>query len=271
MFQKFVQHGLYLRGWSPKTAAIYERAFSSYQKVHPTGEISKSNLETWVMWMKEKGHTPAGANIFIRCLTAYCHWLHEEGHVPELLKLKQLRAHPKPVTILTPADIKLLMHSKKRSRAWVLCMLLADTGVRVDEALSLRPQDVDFDNLLITVKGKGSKIRRIPFSVEMRKHLFRYVSKVSRPYVFGTSTGTKMSYRNARRGVSQVFRDAGVQKHVFCHLLRHTFASNFMRAGGNIYTLCRLLGHASVTTTERYLRGLQTTELQHLSPLGGNV
>lgn len=268
MFQEFVQSGLYLRGWSPKTAVIYKRAFRSYGP----GPISKVGLEKWVISMREKGQSTGGMNVYIRCLNAYCNWLHIE-HGYERVRLKVFKDHPKPVTILTPGDIKLLMASRpKRAtylRTWTLCVLLIDTGIRIDEALRLKPEDIDLPNLLLTVRGKGDRIRRIPFSIEMRKHLFRYMRKLNRPFLFGTSTGTMMSYRNARRGVGHVFRVAGIIKHVHPHLLRHTFASSFIRAGGNIYTLSRLLGHASVMTTERYLRGLQTTELQHLSPLGG--
>ena len=52
-----------------------------------------------------------------------------------------------------------------------LLLLLADTGTRINEVLSLRWADVDFDNLLLLVRGKGSKERRIPFSLELRKYL----------------------------------------------------------------------------------------------------
>jgi integrase len=55
----------------------------------------------------------------------------------------------------------------------VLVLALADTGCRISELLGLRWSDVNFDDLLITIKGKGDKQRIIPFSLELRKHFFR--------------------------------------------------------------------------------------------------
>ena len=71
----------------------------------------------------------------------------------------------------------LLAVKPKRFDQWrlhALVCLLLDAGLRIEEALALRTRDVDFDNLLVTVFGKGRKERRVPFSFELRKVLFRY-------------------------------------------------------------------------------------------------
>jgi len=267
MFTEFLKSGVYLRNWSPKTVKIYERTFKSYG----SEPITKASLDAWIIRMREKGLTPGGCNVYIRCMNAFCEWMFLEGKTTERLKLKLFHVNPPPVTVLEPTDIRRLMTTlPKRSsylRVSTLCMLLLDTGLRIDEALQLTRESIDLDNLLVTVRGKGNKVRRIPFSPEMRKHLYRYMARVNRPFVFGTATGTKMSYRNARRSIGLCFKTAGVTKHVHPHLLRHTFAANYMRNNGNVYQLSRLLGHASVVTTERYLRGLQVQELKHVSPL----
>src|SRR5687767_7983346 len=181
MFEKFVRHGVYIKGWSTRTPDVYRRAYASLQQSlgdAPEGVITRTQLQAWVIFMRERGLTPAGINIDIRSMNSYLTWLHEEGIVKEHLKLKQIKSSLKPVTVFSEAEIKaVLSHKPKRlsyQRTWVMVALMLDTGCRIDEVLTLRKAAIDFDNVLITVTGKGSKVRRIPFSLEMRKHLFRY-------------------------------------------------------------------------------------------------
>jgi site-specific recombinase XerD len=80
-----------------------------------------------------------------------------------------------------------------------LLTLLTDTGVRINEALTLTRGAVDFENLLIDVKGKGSKVRRIPFSLECRKVLFKHSRSHSHELVFCNRDSAKIRYDNLRR------------------------------------------------------------------------
>jgi site-specific recombinase XerD len=67
--------------------------------------------------------------------------------------------------------------SRNEIRLRVLIFLLVDTGVRIDEALKLRGDGVDLENLLVKVRGKGNKERIVPISIEMRKVLYRFLDK----------------------------------------------------------------------------------------------
>lgn len=274
-FEQFIQSGLYLRNWSPKTAFIYRRSWRGIEEAlgGPPAEFpSKSELERWIVWMRQKQYSPGGINICIRAVNSLYSWLKEQGHITQTIRLKQFKYHPNPITVFSEAEIKALVSKKPKRltylRTWIMIVLMLDTGSRIDEVLNLQKGDLDFDNLLVTVKGKGSKVRRIPFSPEMRKHLWAYTQKVSGVYVFGTRNRTKITYRNAYRGIKQCFLAVGVSgAHVHPHNLRHTFACNYIKRNGNIFTLSRLLGHASVSTTQTYLRGLQVEELKHHSPI----
>jgi integrase/recombinase XerD len=177
LFDKFIKTGLYLRGWSPKTSLIYKRAFTSFQQSlgsEPVqGPIAKAQLEARVICLRQRGVSPAGVNIYIRSMNSFCSWLKEEGVLTEIIKLKQLKAHTKPAQVLSEAEVKRFLQSKPKRhsylRTWVMCALMLDTGCRIDEVLQLQKSAIDFDNLLLTVNGKGGKIRRIPFSADMRK------------------------------------------------------------------------------------------------------
>src|SRR5262245_17302998 len=122
--------------------------------------------------------------------------------------------------------------------------------------------------------GKGAKERVVPFSYTLRPVLYRWLVKAPRsPYVFATRNGSRVSYRNAYRELQHWWAAAGVTTPCHPHLLRHQFASHFIQHGGDVYRLCRILGHRSISTTQMYLRALGVEELrtgrEHLTPLGG--
>ncbi len=145
----------------------------------------------------------------------------------------------------------------------MLACLILDTGVRINEARKLMPSDVDFDNLIVTVMAKGRKQRKVPISFEGRRHLYRYVRENPRRYVFGTGNQTISSVRNLQRDFAVLCQRAGITG-VRCswHTLRHSFAVSYLRNGGNLFFLSKILGHTSVKTTERYLQSLGVEDFQ---------
>src|SRR5262249_34688136 len=153
-----------------------------------------------------------------------------------------------------------LNQKPKQFDAWrlhVLVCLLLDTGLRIDEALTLSTVDVDFDNLLVTVFGKGRKERRIPFSFELRKVLFRYERVRARQcprceLMFPSREDTPWDQRNSLRGLHILYDKLDLPTFGW-HRLRHTFATNCLRQGGDIVRLSVVLGHTQITTTQRYL------------------
>jgi integrase len=114
---------------------------------------------------------------------AFCSWLHTYGHLTDPLRVKLLRFESRVLATFTPAEQQRLVQVKPRSwmdrRAHVLALTLLDTGPRIEEALALRRSQCDFDNLLLTVYGKGRKERRVPMSIELRV-LFRWLSPTHR-------------------------------------------------------------------------------------------
>jgi integrase/recombinase XerD len=121
---------------------------------------------------------PVSCNTYIKALNAFCLWLHEEVFVAERLTLPLLRFEKRIIVTLTDDQMHTLLKQKpKRFDQWrlhAILDLLLDSGLRIEEALTWRRGDLDLDNLLVTVMEKGRKERRVPFSFELRKVLFRY-------------------------------------------------------------------------------------------------
>ena len=125
--QQFLDHGRFIRNWSPKTIRCYGQCLGAFQ--HAVGELpTRANLQAFVVQMRQQGRSAGGCNVIIRAINSFTTWLHEEGLIPEPLKLKLLRAERTVITTLSDTDIKrLLLHSCKE-RAWVMVVVMVDTG-----------------------------------------------------------------------------------------------------------------------------------------------
>jgi site-specific recombinase XerC len=98
--ERFIQHGLILRDWSPETVTTYRKSFREC-----LAEISKASLNAAVVAMRERGLTPGGINVRLRSINSFLTWLHEEGHIREPLRVKLLKNPPKPIQTLSDTDI----------------------------------------------------------------------------------------------------------------------------------------------------------------------
>jgi integrase/recombinase XerD len=164
---------------------------------------------------------------------------------------------------------------KNQRGALALSLLILDTGLRLSEALNLRLEDINFDSCILKVFGKGRKERLVPFSPMGRKFLWQYCRKASvntvQQLVLGCRSGLPMSKSNAERDVRELGKRAGLSMSLHSHLLRHRFATFYIRNGGDAPRLQRILGHTTIGMTMKYVH-LQTADLaethQRLSPVG---
>lgn len=278
LFNEFVKEKRFLDNLAESTIRSYTLAFDWFEKLG--GGFSEKECKEFVLGLRENGMCPSGCNVKIRSINSFLSWCHKEGHCEEL-KIKQLKTGN--IVIKTFSDNQLsafLKFKPKTKYEWrlhtIVCLLI-DTGARIDEVLSL--DNLDLDNLLIQIMGKGSKERIVPISVEMRKILFLYTTrhkfKCYSKYVFPTKNGTKLSYHNFLRDFKAHCRRLGVKDvRTSFHNFRHYFAQNYLRQGGDIYRLSRILGHSSLAVTSVYLKSMGIEVIreahQQFSPLARN-
>ena len=169
---------------------------------------------------------------------------------------------------LTDSQIQRLISWKPKGkyerRLHLLILFLLDTGCRISEALNVRVREIDFDNLLVVLDGKGRKQRVVPFSFELRKAMFRYCKEANRTpdsLLFANRSGTILGRRNVLRSVKLLCRDLGFEPPArTLHSFRHTFAVNYLRRGGSAFHLQKVLGHSTLEMTRRYAN-LVTSDL----------
>jgi integrase/recombinase XerD len=157
-----------------------------------------------------------------------------------------------------------------------LISLLADTALRINEALNLRRKDIDFENCLMDITGKGGKFRRIPISLECRKVLYRYLQSHNYDLVFCSRDGCKLRYPNIRYDFKLLCQRLGINGFDGSfHSLRRYWASLAARRNVNPFLIQKNLGHASIAMTQKYIRlecgDLQSAHVSALQQRGGFV
>ena len=271
LFEIFIKDRRYGKGVSVRTEGWYRQSWLAFRETlsgSSPESISKSDFSPVVEAMCSRGVSPITINTYARAINAFLRWLHEEGRALKLVRIPRLKEPETFVQTFRPEQVRHLMQfrasRRNQRRVQTMALVILDTGMRLKEALSLRAGDIDLDNLLITIRdGKGGKQRVVPMSVELRRVLFKYISAPSTSgLVFCSRDGARLLQNNVRRDFKAVcgrLKISGVKGGF--HVLRHTFAVNYVRNGGDVFRLQRVLGHADLSMTRRYV-DLQTADLQ---------
>jgi integrase/recombinase XerD len=269
-FQQFIRERQYIANVSPATVDWYKNSLKWLPSESPTQE----QLKDAVVRMREKGLKATGCNCAIRAINAYLHWSsagteRKCGPGCPHLRVPKVKEPQLVLPTFTASQVKQLLAWKPRARCQrrlhLLTLLLLDTGCRISEALTLRVREIDMENMLLTLDGKGRKQRIVPFSFELRRAFFRYMADFSRKpdsLLFASKNETLLGRRVTLRDVKGLCRRLGFTPPArTLHAFRHTFAINYLRKGGSVFHLQKVLGHSTLEMTRRYAN-LMTEDLQ---------
>jgi integrase/recombinase XerD len=235
-FEQFIKERRYLQNVSPATCEWYRQSLRWLANPAP----AEAALKDFVMRMRSAGLKASSCNCRIRAVNAYLRW------AGLAIKVPRMREEQRVLPTFSVEDVQKIMKWKPKgfcqTRLHVLVLLLVDTGCRSGEALTLLWADVDFDNLLLKLHGKGAKDRLVPFSFELRRHLWRWKQLNRWDLVFPTRRGQRMGRRNELRGVKRLGIAAPERT---IHAFRHTFAVNYLRRGGSVFHLQKVLGRVN--------------------------
>lgn len=180
-------------------------------------------------------------------------------------RVKIPRAAGKVIRAFSNAQLEELVNAVNTDmpegyRDYAIILTLLDTGIRVSELTGLRLGDVQMEERTLKVMGKGNKERMVPFGKGVQRVLWGYINRV-RPgpalvrndFLFLTADGRPLTKNRVEFRMKKYGSRAGITG-VRCspHTLRHTAAISFLRNGGDVFSLQRLLGHRSLEMTRRY-------------------
>jgi integrase/recombinase XerD len=261
---------------SYETISLYMRCLdnfnrylvSQYNQLLYVEDISPDDLEKYlfnelpeVKYSSSTRHNMISAfkSLFSFCyLKGYC-------NINTGKLVKNIRVETKERDYITELEFRKLMKHVKSTTAYAVVHTLFYTGLRIRECLNLKLADVDLVNDFISVKqGKGNKDRNVPVNDRLKTVLQEYLEEYrndhgTESFFAGQSGGMCKQYVN--RMLKQAEVKAGMDKHISCHILRHSFASNLTERGVDILKVQKLLGHNSIKTTAVYLHTTQE-ELQ---------
>lgn len=269
-----------LRGNTEKTIFNYERFLSYFIDYFGSDrlvtEITVSDLKQYQLYLGDRDKifnfktnikeklSKTSIQSYIRQLRAFLKWLYEETYINEdlTLRFKLPKAPKKEPLILSDDEIKLLYNSINDKTEFGLrnkCIisLMLDSGLRREEAIDLEIENIQFTQGLIKITGKGEKDRIVPLGLYTKKLLFKYLNGY-RPMpeyptnrIFLSQEKAPVSEDSIKMVMTRLKKKTGI-KRLKPHLLRHTFATNYLMNGGDAFGLQLILGHTSLEMTRKY-------------------
>lgn len=256
-----------------------------YQEMN-VEEISLPILREYVLWCandkkfydghpfksdidKERcGLSPASVNVRIRVLKVFFSTLFEEEVIKRnpAEKLSLMRAEQDTIQPLSNDELKMLLTTPNQKlfaqfRDYIIMILMLDTGMRLNEICSLEVNNLDLKArqiILPASKNKNRKMRVLPLSSETIKLLMKLITESKEyfdsNYVFNTNYGEPVNEKTIQKAFSKYAKQAGIEKRVSPHVLRHNFAKISALNGMDIFSLMRILGHSDIATTRKYVQ-----------------
>ena len=258
---------------SSKTRAWYASrlsAFASWVGDVPLSKVTAATLRAYRAELVDRGLSPHTVHGHQRAIRRFFTWLAAEGEIPHnvardvpLVRLPQ--QEPKAIS---EEDMRRLLDRlpKESPRDRAIVLLLADTGCRVGGLVSLTLDSLDLEGRAASVVEKGAKARRIYYTTPTAEALRLYLMvrpETDSRALFVTQAGKPITHNGIKLMLERVGKRAGVKGRVNPHSFRHSFARSFLKNGGNLAALGRILGHAPGSqVTAKYYAVWDDHELQ---------
>jgi len=263
------------RGLSPATLRFYRQKLHTIQRqlegrgITEIGAISAVAVRTLLVELS-RSHNSGGVHGFYRALRAFLRWWEAETEPEDwrnpLRKVKPPRVDDPPLEPVSMDDLRAMLATCQRRRFYgerdrALMLFLLDSGLRREEFRALNIGDIDMTNGTVTVRrGKGGKSRSTFVGAKTRLALVRYLR--FRPEasdadpLWVTQQGTRLRANGLREILLRRARRAQVPAPSL-HAFRRGFAVSALRAGCDLITLQRMLGHSSLAVVSRYLKQVE--------------
>lgn len=264
LLESFTLH-LRAKNRAAKTIRSYREAvtqLADHTGDRPADQVTKADIEHYLAAVLER-NAPATARQRYASLKQFWKWAAEESEIPDdpMDRVQPPALVEKPVPVLTVDELRRLVKAAKGDtfearRDEAIIRLFADTGIRLGEMAGLQTVDIDLSLAVAIVKGKGSKMRTVPYGDKTREALDRYRRQRIRHEDSNLDAwwlGRRGRFTDS--GITQMLRrrasEAGIEG-LHPHVFRHTFAHAWLSAGGGEGDLQRIAGWSSPQMVRRY-------------------
>ncbi len=266
LIDQFLRHLELERGSSLHTLRAYRKDLEEFQEYagKKAADIEMIDVRGFVALQIRNGLSKTTAGRRLAAVRSFLKFLTREGylksnpaklvttpkaeqHLPGFLSVDDVFA------LIEKPDTMGFINSRDRA----ILELLYSSGLRVAEAAGLNLEDINTKEGLVKVRGKGKKERVVPLGSKAVEAIKTYMVekillKKKNKALFLNRSGLPLSDRGIRRIVVKYARLIGVKGQIGPHTIRHTFASHLLQAGADLRVIQELLGHASLSTTQKY-------------------
>jgi site-specific recombinase XerD len=253
------------RPLSPKSIELYTLTARQWGQACPVVDLAglrREHLETWLGRMRLNGAAPASVSVRQTIVSTWLAWCVERGMLSRspAQGIRRVRVVDAPVKTFTDAEVRRLLQVCDQrtwlgSRNHAIVSVLLGCGWRATELCNLDTADYDSQQSTLTArhrKGGRTGVVGVPQGAAASLSSWLLLWHTDGP-LFPSEREGRLSRNGLQSLLRSLGRRAGVDD-VHCHRMRHHFAVSYLRAGGDVWTLSRLLGHADIGTTQRYLR-----------------
>jgi integrase/recombinase XerC len=271
--QQFIHYLLSEKNASPHTCRCYQTDLEEFEHflkssgmyLTPGGrikiqEVDRLAIRKYLSFLHRKNRKSSIARKVSTLRSFYKYLMREQVVSSNPAKNVATPKAEKPLpTALTVDETFRLMESpteKEQLRDRAILELLYSSGLRVSELVGLDENQLDQELEIVKVMGKGRKERIVPVGKKameaLKAHLKDRGHLEANAPIFVNARGGRLSSRSVGRLVKKYTRHSGVFRKISPHSLRHTFATHLLDAGADIREIQEMLGHASLSTTQRY-------------------
>lgn len=276
--KKFLRYLEVQRDASPHTIRAYRKDlddFSAFVKKDDPAEIEMIDVRAFVARQIKDGRSKTTAGRRLASVRAFMKFLYREGYIKaNPAKLVTTPKAPKLLPKFLSVDDAFSLIEKPEgigflpARDRAVLELFYSSGLRVAEVAGLTVDDVNTREGMVKVRGKGKKERLVPMGSKAVEAIKAYLEeklllKRKDPAMFLSRNGRPLTDRSIRRIVVKYARLIGISGPVGPHTLRHSFASHLLQGGADLRVIQELLGHASLSTTQKYTH-LDVTHLMDI-------
>lgn len=264
---RFLTHLRLSKGVSEHTLRGYSidfRSFAAFSQVRSLSDISKRLVRRYLADLYEKKVSNRTVLRRLSALRSFYRFAMREKIVSEnpLEEVESPKKEKRLPSFLTYDQVEILFAQPDTSnylgfRDRAIMELFYSSGLRLSELVGLDRKRFDSKNLLLTIHGKGKKIRQTPITASAAQWILDYLNHPEREEkesqaIFLNRWGSRLSARSVDRSFAAYLRRSGLSDRITPHTIRHTIATHWLEKGMDLKTIQLLLGHASLSTTTIY-------------------
>lgn len=277
--QSFIHYLTVEKGLSKNTLESYKRdlkqfiAYLRKSEQRKIEEISRQNIVSYLMVLREQGKATSTISRSMASIRAFFQFLLRDQKIisDPSIHLETPKIERRLPKVLSIAEVEALLQAPQSSTAFgqrdrAMLELLYATGIRVSELISLSLEDVHLQMGFVKCLGKGSKERVIPLGRVAIESLEQYIQvgrhkldkKKRSKALFLNHHGNPISRQGFWKIIKKHAKDAGIEKDIMPHTIRHSFATHLLENGADLRSVQEMLGHADISTTQIYTHVTKT-------------